>query len=156
MIERAGVALKIAENYNWLLEIALDNLSLGRAEMMLAEEERTNFNTAQDYLERSVEGFRNANQQGYLPFGLLARAACYRLQKRFAKAWDDLKEVAEIADLGRMKLHKCDYHLESARLCLAIDKKEDATYHFETAKKAVKEMGYHRRDKEVEDLKLKI
>ena len=45
-----------------------------------------------------------------------------------------------------------DCHLEYARLYLAKGDKEKARKEWETAKKMIKEMGYHRRDKEVQEL----
>jgi len=73
----------------------------------------------------------------------------FTLQKQFSKAWDDLNEALEIVELGSMKLHLVDYHLEAGRLCEDEGKHDQAKTHFETAAKMIEETGYHRRDKEV-------
>ncbi|MCP4691732.1 MAG: hypothetical protein GY859_27040 [Desulfobacterales bacterium] len=45
-----------------------------------------------------------------------------------------------------------DYHLEVARLHLAQGQKAKAVESLEKAEQMVGEMGYHRRDKEIEEL----
>jgi tetratricopeptide (TPR) repeat protein len=134
VMERAEKALEISERNRWLLDISLDILTLGRACMMQAEKEGTrNFSRAFDYLDRAVEGLRDAGTQDHLPRGLLARAACYRLQGLFSRAREDLNEAKEIAESGDMKLHLVDYHLEAGRVCSAEGKSDEAKEHFETA-----------------------
>jgi tetratricopeptide (TPR) repeat protein len=132
-----------------LLEIALDNLTLGRAGMMQAIEEGTDFTRAEAHLDRAGQGLREAGAQEFLVSGLLARAECYRRQNQFSRAWDDLNEAQEIAELGSMKLHLVDYHLEAGRLCEAEGKTHEAKDHFNTPAKMIEETGYHRRDGEV-------
>ncbi len=143
------------------LEIALDNLSLGRAHLLQAQKEKTgDFNQAADYLNQSVDGLRKAGQQDDLPRGLLARAALYRLKKVFDKAHTDLDEVKEISERdkqGVMKLYLTDYYLESARLCLAEgDKTAEATEHLAAAESLITETGYLRRSPELQALKSQI
>ena len=147
--ERAENALEIANRNKWLLEIALDNLTLGRAGMMQAMEEVTDFTRAAEHLDLAVSGLREAGQQWFLVPGLLARAECYRRQQQFSLAWDDLNEALEIAESGSMKLHLVDYHLEAGRLCQAEGNKVGADEHFKIAAKMIEETGYHRRDKKV-------
>ena len=55
-----------------------------------------------------------------------------------------------IATRGGMKLYEADCHLEYARLYLAEGDKEKAKEHLSTAKKMIEEMGYHRRDIDIE------
>jgi len=55
-----------------------------------------------------------------------------------------------------MRLYLADYHLEAGRLCLDEGKHEDARKHLNTAKTMVDEMGYHRRDQEVEELAIAL
>ncbi|UCH97585.1 MAG: hypothetical protein JSV88_12250, partial [Candidatus Aminicenantes bacterium] len=134
----------------WFLDISLDNLTLGRAWMMQAEKEGTrDFHRAAAYLDRAVEGLRESGNQDDLPRGLLARAACSRLQGLFSRAHQDLQEAKEIAEQGEMKLHLIDYHLETARLCLAQNNPLQAKDHFNTAADMIKKTGYHRRDPEM-------
>jgi tetratricopeptide (TPR) repeat protein len=147
--KRAEMALEIAIINRQLISIALDTLTLGRAAMMQAIEQGTDFTRAAEHLDRAVQGLRESGDQGELPQGLLARAECYRRQKQFSKAWGDLNEALEIAELGSMKLHLVDYHLEAGRLCEAEGKTVEAKEHFKKAAKLIEETGYHRRDKEV-------
>ena len=55
-----------------------------------------------------------------------------------------------------MGLHLADYHLESARLQLAQDNNDKAREHLSTAKEMIERMGYHRRDKEVNELEQQL
>ncbi|NIR51612.1 TIR domain-containing protein [candidate division KSB1 bacterium] len=71
------------------------------------------------YLNEAVEGLREAGTQHHIPRGLFARAELYRVQKQFARAREDLEAAFDIIELGEMRLWLTDYHLETARLCLA-------------------------------------
>ena len=55
-----------------------------------------------------------------------------------------------------MGLHLADCHLEYARLYLERGDKAKAREHWQTAKDSIEKLGYHRRDKEVEDLEEKL
>jgi tetratricopeptide (TPR) repeat protein len=120
VIKRAEQTLKWEKKDGILLNIALDHLTLGRAWMMQAQEKGSgDFGRAMEFLERAVQGLRDAGRQDILPLGLFARAACFRLQGQFSRAWDDLNEAKEIAEAGDMKLHLVDYHLEAGRVSSA-------------------------------------
>jgi tetratricopeptide (TPR) repeat protein len=139
---------------NWLLEIAIDNLDLG---VVLHHEAKSSsngdFSQSFIHLNESVSAFRRANRIDKLPLALLARAAIYRDMHAYEKAQPDLNEVLEIA-YPEMRLHLTDYHLESARLCLAMGGKHtEAQDHYEKAKKLVDDTGYHYRDKELDGVK---
>jgi len=143
---------------------------------------RTGFSEAEDYLSQAVDGLRESGNQDFLPLGLFARATLCRHQKDFLKSWADLDEAREIAEYGQMRLHLTDYHLEACRLIreqlsafsdqpsaknykiiedgeeLSLTKVEmQARFleHFKEAERLVKETGYHRRDGEVEELRIK-
>ena len=107
---------------------------------------------AKEKLNFAVDKLRQAGYQDELPRGLLARAAWARVAQQFDRATSDLVEVRSIAERGEMRLHFCDYHLESARLYLAQGNKDKAREHSATAREMVAQMGYHRRDKEVEEI----
>jgi len=155
---RAAQTLEIAKEYLGrglgLFDIALDKVSLGRAYMLEAIEEGTDdFGEARGYLDGALEGLRKAGQQYHLPRGLIARAALYRNTGKYEKGWRDLEEAREIAERGEMKLFLADCALEAVKILLAQKKKKDARAELEKAKGLVEEMGYHRRDPEVEKLK---
>jgi tetratricopeptide (TPR) repeat protein len=168
---RAGRSLELSKGEEYLLDDALDNLSLGRAHLLQSQREpnhpsttlRTGpFTESLTYLNHAVNGLRQAGQQDELPRGLLARAEFYRLTGALDKAQKDLDEAFSIATRGGMGLFLADCHLEYARLSLAQPlpnppltgegRVRSAWEHLKTAKEMIAKMGYHRRDKEVEEL----
>jgi tetratricopeptide (TPR) repeat protein len=113
------------EDYN-LISLALDRMTLGRAELILAvTEEGGDFGEATNYLNAAVDDIRNAGHQEYLPRGLLARADYYRIVGDFNRGQQDLEEAWDIATRGGMRLHECDTHLECARLLTTMAKSND-------------------------------
>ena len=102
--------------------------------------------------DQAVEGLREARVQHLLSRSLIVRTALHRIWQDFPQAWNDLNEAQEIALRGEIKLYLADCHLEACRLYVAEGKREDARQHLNTAKTMIDEMGYHRRDKEVEEL----
>ena len=135
--------------------LRLDNLSLGIACLQQASG-ADNYAEAAGFLQRAVDGLRQAGQFDYLPRGLLARAALYRLTGAYAQAQRDLDEALRIVTRGSMRLHESDCHLESARLALATGDRASARKAWETAKAMVEEMGYHRRDEEVREIERQL
>lgn len=153
MKERAAQTLEWAERPFGLLTIALDNLSLGRAWLLEAGQAGAGDTTqAAEFLQRAVDGLRQAGHMDYLLRGLLARAELHRVRGDYGLAERDLAEVLRIATRGGMGLHLADYHLESARLHLAQGDHNKAREHWETAKAMIVRMGYYRRDREVEEI----
>jgi tetratricopeptide (TPR) repeat protein len=149
----------LEKNPNWysLLAIAMDNLLLGRAFLLEAQQAGTGDTTqAAEFLQRAVDGLRQAGTTHHLPRGLLARAALYQVRGDYARAERDLAEVLRIATRGGMGLHLADYHLESARLHLAQGNHDKAREHLATAKEMIERMGYHRRDNEVNELEQRL
>ncbi|MCP5102803.1 MAG: hypothetical protein GY950_05475, partial [bacterium] len=148
VMERAEKALEIAKRNGWLLEIALDHLTLGRAWMIRAKTGNSgDFSRAAAFLEQALTGLRKASRNDFLPRALIARAECYRLQSDFSKARENLEEAEEIAELGGMKLFLCDIHLEAGKLCRDEGKETDAADHFQTAEALIEETKYYRRKK---------
>jgi tetratricopeptide (TPR) repeat protein len=136
-----------------LLDIALDNLSLGCAHLLKSQgQSHYMFTQSIYYLNRAVDGLREAGTQHYIPRGLLARAEFYVVTDTLDKAQKDLDEAFSIATRGGMRLYQADCHLAFARLYLAKGDNAKAHEHWKTAKRMIEEMGYHRRDKEVEEL----
>ncbi len=151
--ERAEQARKIAERNHWLLDIALDHLSLGRAHLLGARH-GTGGDLAQaaSHLASAVDGLRSAGRQDYLPLGLLARAAVHTHDRAFPRARADLREALDLAERCGLRLHACDAHLGHARLALAEGDPAAARGHLAKARALVEETGYHRRDRELADL----
>ncbi len=127
--DRAAQTIEIARRNNWVLDVALDALTLVRAHLALAlqslasgpsaESATAEARTAAARLDEAVEGLRASGQNEEIPRGLLARAAF----RRAVGDWDgtarDLDEVQQIAEPGPMRLYLCDGALEHARLALA-------------------------------------
>lgn len=137
-----------------LLDIALDNLTLGRAHLGLAltaaeEDGPAGFAQAAELLDRAVAGLRRAGQEDHLPRGLLARAPLRRFRSDFSGAAADLSESLEIAERGPMRLHECDAHLEWARLCRDQRNLAAMQEHVARAGELVRATGYGRRAREV-------
>ena len=154
-----------------LLDIALDNLSLGRAQpfTLLCPRQRTGAGRGGDAANlplprggRLAAGGNTASHSARL-----ARArGIYRITGALDKAKRDLDEAFSIATRGGMGLYLADCHLEYARLALAAERSnvetskrsnvDEAREHWKTAKEMIAKMGYHRRDKEVEELEEQI
>ena len=147
--ERSEYALAIARAHGWLLDTALDHLSLGRGHLGLAPASGNDLDAAREPLETAVQGLRAAGHEDDLPRGLLARATLHRFRHDVPAAERDLAEALEIAERGAMKLHACDAHLEWTRLCHAMGDHDDARAHLDAARALVEETGYHRRDDEL-------
>ncbi|MCP5103156.1 MAG: hypothetical protein GY950_07250, partial [bacterium] len=148
VMERAEKAFEIAKRNGQILSIALDHLTLGRAWMTQSITENTDdFRRAMAYLDRAVTGLRKSGNQHHLPRGLLARAECYRRQRQFDRAWQDLTEATEIAESGEMKLFLIDAHILAAQLCNDQGKNDDAEEHRKKAGELIEKTGYKRREK---------
>jgi tetratricopeptide (TPR) repeat protein len=127
--DRAARTLEIARSENWVRDIALDNVTLGRAHLDLAMQSAgsgpsavpasTDARAAPERLDEAVEGLRASERSDHLPRGLLARAAFRRTVSDWDGAKRDLDEAKEIAESGLMRLYWCDCALEGARLALA-------------------------------------
>jgi tetratricopeptide (TPR) repeat protein len=124
--------------------------------MLKAQAEKGDFSKAVKHLDQAVNGLRQSGWQHYLPLGLLARASLRRICKDFDMAKHDVDEAFTIADRGGMKLYLADCHLEYARLYYDKGEKDKARDSLKIAKEMIERMGYHRRDKEVQELEGKL
>jgi tetratricopeptide (TPR) repeat protein len=162
---RASQTLEWGTREGFLLDIVHDNLSLGRAHLLQSQREPNHpLTESLTYLNRAVDGLRQAGAQEFIARGLLARAEYYRVTGDLDKAQRDLDEAFSIASRGGMGLHLADCRLEYARLALARGPSprpspskgegDEAREHLKIAKEMIEKMGYHRRDKEVEELEM--
>jgi len=179
MLERAEYALLIAQKHSYLLSIALDQLSLGRAHHAQGD-----LPQAQHWLNQAVAGLREAGDQDMLPRGLLARASAMLstsastllsasssamlstgtvagdaddVATYYAKAQQDLDEVRDIAEPSGMRLYLTDYYVASAHLLLAQGKPTaEIQTCIDEAAKLIEETGYYRRDEELAALRRQI
>jgi tetratricopeptide (TPR) repeat protein len=145
-----------------LLDIALEQLGLGRAYLVQGQRvganastlydisaRKTSFAQAATHLDRAVDVLRQAGRQDHLPLALLARAALRREQGQSEEARRDLEEALSITTRSGMRRHEADCRLEAARLHLACGEWEQARESLVRAKEMIGQMGYHRRDGDV-------
>ncbi|MGA8613618.1 MAG: hypothetical protein WB760_18490 [Xanthobacteraceae bacterium] len=127
--DRAAKTSAIARHNNWLLAIALDTLTVARADLGLAlaavgacqmsAAVGDNARAAHSRLNEAVDGLRASGQGDDLPRGLLARSTFRRSIGGWDGAARDLDEVEEIAEPGPMQLYLCDTALGRARMAFA-------------------------------------
>ncbi len=153
---RAAQALKIAEHDRWLLDIAINHLTLGRAALYEAILTSSDVGRTQSDIEQAVAGLRRAGTQHELPRGLLTRAwlRCLlgaRIGPDSAQA--DLDEAWDIAERGPMRLHLADIHLHRARLFHAATPYpwDSPQADLAAARKLIEHCGYGRRLEELAD-----
>ncbi len=151
---RAEQTLEWAEQLLGLLDVAVDNLSLGRAHFgsTLCGEgagEGGSAETAKVHLDRAVEGLRASGYENWVPWALLARAAFRRVHGDRTCAEADLNEAEEIAERGHMLLHLADAHLERTLLHLAFGEDARARERLDVAAEVVERCGYGRRRRDV-------
>jgi tetratricopeptide (TPR) repeat protein len=158
--ERAAQSIQIAERNNWLLDIALDHLTLGRAALYRAlldkshiPNPKSQIDPACRHLAAAVDGLRRAGQQDDTPRGLLSRAWLRSVQGDADGALADLDEAWQIAERGPMRLHLADILLYHARLFHSVKPYpwKSAKDDLALARKLIYECGYHRRDEELAD-----
>ena len=131
-----------------LLDVALEHLSFGRAQLLAAQRDGDLAHAA-FHIDASVDGLRRAGRYDHLPRGLLARAALHTHTRAFALAGKDLDEALTLATRCGLRLHACDAHLGHARLALAEGAPAAARPHVDAARRIIEETGYHRRDEEL-------
>jgi len=150
----------VGDPQNWLLDIALDYLTLGRAALYAAiSKKRKHKIPIRDRV--SVSGLRRAGTTHHVPRGLLTRAWVRFLEEDTDGSQADLDEAWEIAERGPMRLHMADIHLYRARLFHAVkpypwNKHPDGTERgpkddLKDARALIEKCGYWRRKEELED-----
>lgn len=123
VVDRASRSLRRAK---WLLSIALDHLTLGRAALYAAlllahtpactaPSPALSFTVARIHLDAAVDGLRKACKLTFLPGALITRARLlHHTDPNLVLR--DFDEAQTIADRGPMPLFQADIHLTRARL----------------------------------------
>ena len=156
-----NIEQRVAQTLQWsrehntaLLDIALDQLTLGRIELYHSILKSLSFDSQSPNLssrvDDSVRSFRQAGKLTHLLRGLLTSAWLRSVQSRTAEARADLEEAQQIAKRGPMRLHLADVHLHRARLFFRDDlaaARED----LKQARTLIEQCGYLRRMPELED-----
>jgi tetratricopeptide (TPR) repeat protein len=106
-------------------------LSFGLDHLSLGRAHPSGSAEAIGHLDQAIDFLRRAGSLGHLPLGLLARGTDH-----------DLDEVFRIATRCGMRLHLADYYLARGNLA--------------EAKRLINETGYHRRDRELAELRARV
>ena len=154
--QRAAQTLEWVTAQNWLLDIALGHLTLGRAALYEAILAKSEIRNPKSEIGQAVDGLRRAGTAHWIPAGLLTRAWLRFLSDAHTgpeSAQEDLDEAWEIAERGPMKLFLADIHLYRARLF-----GRETFYPWESphadlaeARRLIEKCGYGRRKEELED-----
>lgn len=147
---RATAALAVAMRSRWMLDEALDNLTLGRVRLFGAILGHGALESAHSGVEAAVRGIRQAGAINHLPRALLTRAWLRALQGDPAAARSDLDEAQQIAERGPMRLFLADVHLYRTRLFFR-ENRDEAREELKKARALIERCGYHRRDEELRD-----
>jgi tetratricopeptide (TPR) repeat protein len=159
--ERAEKTIKIAEQNNWILDIALDHLTIARSlSLSVLSGETVDRATIDKHFQQAVQGLRDAGTQDHLPHGLLHRATWQQQQGSYSKAKKDLSEALQIAKRGEMLLHEADAHLGLASLLNIADYEKieglTAQQHLKQAEKIINQTKYESRRKRILDLQKQL
>jgi hypothetical protein len=147
--ERATYALKIAADNHWLLDIALDHLTLAQAMLYKADFATPIPVPAHQHITAAVDGLRAAGVVEFIARGLLTRAWILCLSEDEMGGRADLEEAWEIAERGPMPLFQADVLLTRARL---FRDRGDLV----EARRLIEKHGYHRRDEELADAEVAL
>lgn len=115
---RATLALDVSSSSNWLLDIALDHLTLARSLLYKAilSPSVSDFDSIADDTQAALDGLRNAGQEQYVPRALLTAAWTRHFLGLPDEARNLMNEAERVARRGEMPLFLADVHLLRARL----------------------------------------
>jgi hypothetical protein len=139
-----------------LLDLALANVALARARMGRAGQAADGgalLLDAASKLDSAHFAITQAGTKHHLPRVLLARATLHRTRREWDQAELQLQEARAVAAHGGMKIHLADVLLESTRLHLGRGDRPRAAVELERAADLVEELGYRRREADVDELK---
>ncbi len=158
-------------------DIGLQNVSMGRVYLLAWEYDRQTNHTESvneadpaQYLDRALvhlddalEYLRRSNHRNYLPRGLLTRALLHRCRGAVELAHIDIDAVLDIALSSDMDFYRADACLERAHIYSHLyattgqeTERRHAVSYLNQAKALIRDMGYHRRDREVVELETRI
>ena len=150
----------IAVRNKWLLDIALDDLTLARVELIRAMRETGPTSPQSElnlpHVAAAVNGLRAAGTTHIMPLGLLTAALYHFFRGEPTLTQRHLAEAQQIAERGPMPLYLADIHLTRARLA-GIDKEVAASWNVDPkgelakAAKLIRDLGYGRRYEELAD-----
>lgn len=160
---RAQEAQVIAVQNEWLLDIALDHLTLARVGLIRAILAKPPSLQTLDlpHVAAAVNGFRAAGTIDHLPRGLLTASLYHFVRGEHALALKQLAEAQQIAERGPMPLYLADIHLTRARLAASAKEEGgwmnvDAKAELAQAATLIRDLGYGRRYQELADAEAAI
>lgn len=133
---------------SWL-DIALAHL---QRSMAILADPHADLGAARNEVDDAFANLRRSGRIDFMPIALLTRAALRRRLGDFEGTAIDLTEARAIATRGDMRLHLVDADLEAARLALARGDRRAAVRYYAVARDGVRDIRYHRRDPELEEL----
>ena len=157
-----------------IMDMAFCGTTIGKVYM-----KQNNLSKSLAWLEKSMLLSFRVGDVGTVSFCLLCYSAIFRQTLNYQKAVSLLQDTYEMAEPSGMRLHLTDYHLEMARLILAVEadptQYPEATSereqrilpfanqeepgiltlqgHIAEVGRLINETGYHRRDAELAELK---
>jgi hypothetical protein len=175
---RATQTLEWVTPQNWLLDIALDHLTLGRVSLLRAvlDSPARHLPQARTALDTALATLRQSNANHHLPRALLPSAWLHALSGDWAMSVQRLNETFALATRGGnpdaqwqggMRLHLIDTLLHRVRL-FGLRQEPDGTptpypwpdrtpqQDLAEAADLIQTCGYHRRDDELRDLSFVI
>ena len=155
---RATTTLAWVTSQNWLLDIALDHLTLARVGLIRAILANPLPQPTLDLpqVAAAVNGLRAAGQMDDLPRGLLTASLYHFVRGEHDLALKHLAEAQQIAERGPMPLFLADIHLTRARLAGSVKEEGggmnvDAKAELAQAAQLIRDLGYGRRTEELAD-----
>lgn len=153
---RATTTLAWVTPQNWLLDIALDHLTLARVGLIRAILANPLPQPTLDLPHVAVNGLRAAGLMDHLPLGLLTASLYHFVRGGHDLALKHLAEAQQIAERGPMPLFLADIHLTRARLAGSVKEEGgmmnvDAKAELAQAAQLIRDLGYGRRYEELAD-----
>jgi ATP/maltotriose-dependent transcriptional regulator MalT len=147
--ERARESMQVAEGLGWIIDVALDNLTLGRSALLTAIcRESDDLAEAGRCIDVALAGLQQAGQKHYLARGFLGRAALRRYRGDLDGAETDAGEALEIAQSCNMLPFEVDAMIEKCSLELVRKTegfRERAMECLRKARSVMTDKGYWRR-----------
>ncbi|SEH08312.1 ATP-binding cassette domain-containing protein [Candidatus Venteria ishoeyi] len=141
VLERAQYGLKIAQDYKEPLSIALDHLSIARAQAALKQNQ-----AASNSFDLAVKAIEEAKKHNHLPPFYLSRANFQLQQGETNKARQDLDAAWAIINANNMELYAVDAHLLEAAYHQLIPNQQQASLHQQQAEMKISNTGYKLRE----------
>jgi tetratricopeptide (TPR) repeat protein len=134
---------------------ARDYVIRGWAQLLIARQQsEPDFSGAEADLTKALLDLRATGDLHTLPLGLLAHAELQFCLGNLKEAQSELENALTITRRGGIRLYEADCHLALARVHLATRDTTAVADHLACGERLVREMRYHRRDRDVAEIKI--